>query len=142
MLFNSFAFLGFFAAIAILYYVVPNRWRWVLLLIASYYFYSTFQPVYLLLLAYATTVAYGIGWLAAGRRGTATGKWLLAFGVVGELSVLAIFKYFNFFAGSFESALNGTGAFAETIALPRLGFLLPVALSFYTFSAISYIVDT
>lgn len=141
MLFNSFAFLGFFAAVAIVYYVAPHRWRWALLLIASYYFYSTFQPAYLLLLAYATAVAYGIGWLSAGRGGTATGKLLLALGVVGELSVLAIFKYFNFFAGSFESALGGIGPIAETIALPRLEFLLPAGLSFYTFSAISYIID-
>jgi D-alanyl-lipoteichoic acid acyltransferase DltB (MBOAT superfamily) len=141
MLFNSFAFLGFFAVVAILYYAAPVRWRWVWLLIASYYFYSTFQLGYLLLLAYATLVAYAVGWLAAGRRGTTAGKWLIAGGVVGELAVLAVFKYFNFFASSLESALGGLGVFSEALALPRLGFLLPAGLSFYTFSAISYIVD-
>ncbi len=141
MLFNSFAFLGFFAAVAIAYYVVPHRWRWALLLVASYYFYSTFQPAYLLLLAYSTAVAYGIGWLAAERRGTLAGRMLLSLGIVGELAVLGVFKYFNFFAGSFESALNGAGAVTEAIALPRLEFLLPAGLSFYAFSAISYMVD-
>ena len=141
MLFNSFAFLGFFAAVVVVYYLAPHRWRWVLLLIASYYFYSAFQPAYLILLAYATALAYGVGRLVAGRRGTPAGRWLLAAGVIGELAVLAVFKYFNFVITSLESALTGVGPFVDAIALPRLELLLPAGLSFYTFSAISYLVD-
>ncbi len=141
MLFNSFAFLGFFAVVAVLYYFAPPRWRWVLLLIASAYFYSTYEPRYLILLAYATLVAYGGAQLAAGRAGTTAGKTILTITVLAELSVLVIFKYFNFLAGSLESTLSVVGAFGETIALPRLDVILPAGLSFYTFSAVSYIVD-
>ena len=55
MLFNSFAFLAFFAIVVLLYYAVPHRWRWLLLLVASYYFYSAFQTKYVLLLAFSTS---------------------------------------------------------------------------------------
>ena len=67
MQFNSFAFLGFFAVVAVLYYLAPQRWRWALLLVASYYFYSSFAPPYMLLLGFATLVAYGFG-LAVARE--------------------------------------------------------------------------
>ncbi|WP_173931765.1 MBOAT family O-acyltransferase [Chelativorans sp. Marseille-P2723] len=141
MLFNSFAFLGFLALVVAAYYVLPHRWRWLLLLVASGYFYSTFQPAYLLLLAYATGVAYLVGLGLTGRGGTRFGRILLALGVIGELSVLALFKYFDFLAASIEGAFGWLALSAEPIALPRLEFLLPAGLSFYVFSAISYLVD-
>lgn len=141
MLFNSFTFLGFFAAIAILYYLVPHRLRWVLLLVASYYFYSTYDPVYLLLLGGATLVAYGAALLIPGRQKTTSGRVILTVAVVAELTLLAILKYYNFFATSIEGAVGGLGAFSEAVALPRLEFLLPAGLSFYVFSSVSYIVD-
>jgi len=137
MLFNSFAFLAFFAIVVLLYYAVPHRWRWLLLLVASYYFYSAFQTKYVLLLAFSTLVAYGVG-LALPSLGR--GKLILAAGIVVELSVLVIYKYFDFFAGSLEGSL-ATLQGLDAIALPRLGLILPAGLSFYTFSAISYMID-
>lgn len=137
MQFNSFAFLGFFAAVAVVYYAVPQRWRWVLLLAASYYFYSTFKLEYVALLAFSTIVAFCTG-LAIGGRGGARSRAALAAGIVLELAVLAIFKYFDFFAGSFEALFAKLGT---PVALPRLGLVLPVGLSFYTFSCISYLID-
>jgi D-alanyl-lipoteichoic acid acyltransferase DltB (MBOAT superfamily) len=139
MLFNSFAFLAFFAIVAILYYIAPQRWRWILLLVASYYFYSAFQLNYLLLLLYATAVAYGVG-IAVARR-LAAGRIWLVFGVVAELFVLVVFKYTNFISGSLSTLINATGLSPQVIVLPRLDFILPAGLSFYTFSAISYIID-
>lgn len=141
MLFNSFAFLGFLTLVVAAYYVLPHRWRWLLLLLASSYFYSTFQPAYLLLLVYAAGVAYLVGLGLAGRGGTRSGRLLLTLGIIGELSVLALFKYANFLAESVEGALGWLAIAAEPIALPRLEFLLPAGLSFYVFSAISYLVD-
>jgi len=141
VLFNSFAFLGFLTLVVAAYYVLPHRWRWLLLLLASSYFYSTFQPAYLLLLVYAAGVAYLVGLGLAGRGGTRSGRLLLTLGIIGELSVLALFKYANFLAESVEGALGWLAIAAEPIALPRLEFLLPAGLSFYVFSAISYLVD-
>ncbi len=136
MQFNSFAFLGFFAVLAGLYYLLPQRFRWVLLLVASYWFYSQFQLTYVLLLAYSTLVAYGIG-LALARR---PGKGLLWLGIALELAVLVLFKYVDFLAGLIEGAWAPLGV-GEALALPRLGWLLPAGLSFFVFSTISYIVD-
>lgn len=141
MLFNSFAFLGFFAVVAIAYYAVSPRWRWVLLLVASYYFYSSFEPLYVLLLAYATLVAYLFGRGVEGTAGTRRGRWLLTAGVVAELAVLVLFKYADFLLGSVESVLAPITEATEAIALPRLGWILPAGLSFFTFSCISYLVD-
>jgi len=138
MQFNSFAFLGFFAVLAGLYYVVPQRWRWPLLLLASYYFYSQFQIVYVLLLAYSTLCAYGFGiWLA--QRETPS-RSLLAVGIALQLAVLFLFKYVDFFAGLIEASFAPLAG-AEAMALPRLGWLLPAGLSFFVFSAISYLFD-
>lgn len=137
MLFNSFGFLGFFAVVAVLYYLAPHRWRWVLLLLASYYFYSTFDLKYLLLLGFSTLAAYG-GALWIGRGG---GKAALTIGVLVQLSVLFVFKYFDFFAAAIEDAMLSFNVVSEAIALPRLKLLLPAGLSFYVFSAISYLVD-
>ncbi|MEX2482453.1 MAG: MBOAT family O-acyltransferase [Gammaproteobacteria bacterium] len=138
MQFNSFAFLGFFALLTGLYYVVPQRWRWPLLLVASYYFYSQFQLVYVLLLAYSTLCAYGFGlWM---ERRSERSRLLLTAAVLAQLAILVLFKYVDFFVGLLESAFAPLSG-AEALALPRLGWLLPAGLSFFVFSAISYVVD-
>jgi alginate O-acetyltransferase complex protein AlgI len=137
LLFNSFAFLGFFAVVTVTYYLAPARWRWLLLLVASYYFYSTFDFRYLLLLGFTTLVAYGFGMLLARRPQRA----YLLVGVAVELSVLFIFKYFDFFASALGDLLTSINGLSATLALPRLELLLPAGLSFYTFSCISYLVD-
>jgi alginate O-acetyltransferase complex protein AlgI len=137
MLPNSLGFLAFFAAIVLVHYALPRRHRWWLLLLASLYFYSTFDPRYLLLIGYATLVAWGAGLMIArtGRRG-----WVAA-GVVAELGVLVLFKYVDFILGMAESVLQPVISAQAALALPRLEWLLPVGLSFYVFSCISYIVD-
>lgn len=139
MLFNSFPFLLFLVGVVAAYYVVPRRWRWVLLLVASYYFYSTFQLIYLLLLAYTTVVAYAAG--AVISRRPSMGKVVMTIGVLAELFVLVLYKYFDFIAESLNPVFGLIAGATEPFALPRLEFLLPAGLSFYTFSAISYIVD-
>lgn len=141
MLFNSFGFLLFFALVALAYYALPHRWRWPLLLVASYYFYSSFDPKYLLLLALATGIAYVAGLAAGARRDAPEARLALAIGVAGELAVLLIFKYFDFLMGSLAAVLERYAALGGQVALPRLGLVLPVGLSFYVFSCISYIVD-
>ncbi len=139
MLFNSFAFLAFFAGVTLVYYVLPHRWRWPLLLVASYYFYSAFKPGYVLLLLFATVVAYAGGLVLAARPEAK--RLILSLGVGTELAVLALYKYADFISASVEGLLNGVGAAVEPLALPRLELLLPAGLSFYVFSCISYMVD-
>ena len=141
MLFNSIAFLLFFPVVCAIYYCIPASWlraRNVWLLLASYYFYMSWEPVYALLLLTTTVVTYfaalGISrfQLQRARRGC------LVAAIVLCLTVLMLFKYYGFLASNIEELLRGCG---WTMTMPRMRWLLPVGISFYTFQAIGYTVD-
>jgi len=141
MLPNSLIFLAFFGAVTLVHYALPRRYRWWLLLIASIYFYSTFDPRYLLLLGWSTGIAW-LGGLAleGGHAGGARRLWL-QLSVAAQLAVLILFKYVDFLIGIAEPVLQPLLSVQEAVALPRLEWLLPAGLSFYVFSCISYLVD-
>ena len=138
MLFNSFPFLLFFLIVTPLYYLTPHRGRWLLLLIASCYFYASFIPAYLLILFAIIIIDY-----IAGRCiEPATGKRRKAFlllSLVANLGTLALFKYYNFFIGNINHLL----AFAHipTAPFPLWRLALPLGLSFHTFQAMSYTLE-
>ena len=137
MLFNSFDFLVFFPIVTFLYFVLPHKWRWFLLLAASSYFYMAFIPVYILILLATIIVDYFAGILienAAGRRR----KLFLILSIVTNVGFLAIFKYFNFAAGN----LTQLAQFLHwNYSIPLLSMMLPIGLSFHTFQAMSYTVE-
>jgi len=141
MLFNSIAFLLFFPVVCALYFAIPSAWlkaRNVLLLVASYYFYMNWEPAYALLLLTSTAVTYlsalGIDKSAERRKK----KWCLAGSLALNLSILFLFKYFNFIGSNIEAALQATGL---AIEIPEFTLLLPVGISFYTFKAMGYTID-
>ena len=143
MLPNSLTFLAFFAAVAVVYYVVPHRFRWPLLLVASLYFYATFDPTYIFLLLGVTGIAWA-GGLAVERTGGRARKASLAVSVVAVVGALLFFKYYAFLFDSFDALLQTTGAGGMATVFPRfprLDLVLAVGLSFYTFSCVSYVVD-
>ena len=70
MVFNSFAFFVFFPTVTVLYFSLPHRWRWLLLLLASCAFYMFFIPKYILILGFTVVVDYIAGLLIEGARGT------------------------------------------------------------------------
>lgn len=133
MLFNSFSFLGFFAALAIVYYASPHRYRWGLLLVASLYNYAAFRAEYVLLLLGVTAVGYVGGQALAGASGGRRKAWL-AGSVALVLGVLFVDKYYDFFVRSFNEAVGRP-------ALTGLDLAVAAGLSFYTFSCVSYLVD-
>jgi len=144
MLPNSFSFLAFFAVLAFVYYAVPHRLRWPLLLLASLYFYATFDPRYLLLLLGVTAVAYVGGVLIQDSRDPRRRRQVFWAGVVAVVGALLFFKYWNFFSDSANSVaafLESSSGYALFPAFPRLDLVLAVGLSFYTFSCVSYLVD-
>lgn len=139
MLFTSFAFLLFFPTVCVLYYLIPYCYRWVFLLLTSYYFYINWQPVYTLLLVATTGITYvcAQGIAREGVSGKAK-KQLLALGCVVPLAFLFIFKYYNFLNGTVFAALDSVGL---RWPLPELKLLLPIGISFYTFMAVGYLID-
>jgi D-alanyl-lipoteichoic acid acyltransferase DltB (MBOAT superfamily) len=141
MLFNSFGFLGFLAAVSVAFYALPRRWRWLLLLAASYYFYALWHFQNLAYLLAATLSAYGCGRLIAHSPRAGVRKAALAAGLLFNLGLLVVVKYYDFAAGQAEWGLRAGGLLGPETELPRLGLTPPVGLSFYAFSVVTYLVD-
>lgn len=137
MLFNSLSFALFFPAVVLIYLVIPGRFRTAWLLFASYVFYMSANPKYALLLLFSTVVTY-VGGLLIGRGGGKKRKLFVGLTFVAGLSVLVLFKYFDFFLGNLNLLLGAVGL--QTLSKP-FSFLLPVGISFYTFQSLGYIVD-
>ena len=129
MLFNSIEFLIFFPVVTILYFLIEHKYRWILLLAASCYFYMAFRPIYILILAFTIVIDYYAGILIEQSPANRKKRYLIL-SLIANIGVLAIFKYYNFFASNINSTF-------DTHA-PLLNILLPVGLSFHTFQAMSY----
>lgn len=139
MLFNSLKFLLFFPVVCLLYWLLPPRYRNGMLLIASYYFYMNWEPVYAMLIAFSTITTWGASLLIAKADGDTRRQRLWLTACIGvNIGILFVFKYFNFVTESVFALLNATGMRLE---VPHFALLLPVGISFYTFQAIGYIID-
>ena len=95
MLFNSFQFLFFFIIVTSLYFVLPQKYRWFLLLASSCYFYMAFVPIYILILGFTIVVDYFAG-IAIEKVNGKKRKLFLIFSLIANIGVLAVFKYYNF----------------------------------------------
>ncbi len=134
MLFNSLTFLVFFAIVTLLYFSVSHRYRAPLLLIASCYFYMSFNPVYILIIGVTIIIAYFSGILIQ-KTAVAHRRHILIAGIILVAGFLAFFKYFNFFSAYFNLVASGPGSSGF------LRIMLPVGLSFHTFQVISYQIE-
>ena len=144
MLFNSVAFILFFICITIMYYaVIPKGYQYVLLVVASYYFYMCWNAKYALLMATSTLITYlsglGIEYFsckyAESARRQLRCKKLIVFGSFAiNLGILAFFKYGGFILDNINFITR------QDLHMP-FDILLPVGISFYTFQALSYTVD-
>lgn len=136
MLFNSLHFVAFFIITTIVYFLLPHRYRWFLLLSISCYFYMAFIPVYILILFFTIIIDYYAGiWIEEARHRR---KMLLAVSIVANVGVLCFFKYYNFLNENL-TALLGLGDMKNPI--PALNIILPIGLSFHTFQAMSYTIE-
>lgn len=138
MLFNSLDFLIFLPLVLIAYILCPIKYRWLLLLIASYYFYMSWNASYAFLIAFSTVITYASGLLLGKAESLTRRKIIVAISFTVNLLILFFYKYFNFFSESIETIIGFLGM---KLDLPQLDFLLPVGISFYTFQALSYTVD-
>ena len=97
MLFNSIDFLIFFPIVVSLYFWLPHRYRWALLLAASYYFYAAWKLEYTLLIFTSTVIDYFMAREIARSADQRRRRTFLWISLVTNLGMLFAFKYFNFF---------------------------------------------
>lgn len=135
MLFNSLSYAIFLPIVFALYWRLQHKYRWILLLIASYYFYMSWNPKYVVLILGTTLISYASALLMERSRHK---KWILIGAAVVCLGVLFVFKYYNFMMDSVAVLL---GKFSLNVHVKTLNLLLPVGISFYTFQTLSYVID-
>jgi len=134
MLFSSITFLYcFLPCVLLLYFIVPDRMKNTVLLLASLFFYGWGEPKYLIFMLASVTQSYIAALLVERFRGTKIAKAALAVSAVASLGLLAYCKYVDFFIGNFNAV---TG-----LSVPLLKVALPVGISFYTFQILSYVID-
>ena len=144
MQFNSVDFMLFFPIVLAVFFVIPSKLRSIWLLIASYYFYMSWNPKYTILIALSTIITYISGILVEkyntvdNKRFVLKKKTVIIVCLVCNLFILIFFKYGDFLLDSMNIALR---FFGIRIIYRRLDFLLPVGISFYTFQALGYIID-
>jgi D-alanyl-lipoteichoic acid acyltransferase DltB (MBOAT superfamily) len=127
-----------------LYWITPHRWRWLLLLTASYFFYASWNPAFLLLIILSTLVDFGVGRNLPLVKDRSLKKLLLATSLVANVGLLFIFKYLHMFLPEkdpmllsiFEADHPFLAPFVEGVYLS-----VPVGISFYTFQTLSYSID-
>lgn len=138
MLFNSFQFIWFLPLVVILYYAITPRYRWVMLLGASYYFYMCWRVEYVVLIMGSTLLDF---WAAKKMEALETKqerKKYLALSLIGNLGLLVGFKYGDFLMYNTESLMGQFNIFYDS---PAMTLLLPMGISFYTFQTLCYSID-
>lgn len=163
MLFTSYEFLVFLLLLFVLYYTLPKKFQWQLLLVFSYAFYFLANPWYLVYITSTTVTVYLLGCRIdqlrseqslylkqhktvlnreekkAYKSGIKKRQWrLLLAALLINLGVLAVVKYTNFAISNINTILRAAGSARE---LNLLNLLLPMGISFYTFQAMGYIID-
>lgn len=138
MLFQSFQFAAFFIVVFTLYVVLRHRWQNRMLLVASYIFYGSWDWRFLSLIAISTVTDYlcSLGIEASDEKRIR--KRYVAVSVFVNLTLLGIFKYFDFFSTSFHTLFGRVGIEFDPILI---NVILPVGISFYTFQTMSYTID-
>lgn len=164
MLFTSFEFIVFLAALFLLYYIVPKKVQWVLLLLGSYLYYYISGPTYLLFII-TTTITIWAGGCIMGSLANKEAAFLkteeaknfsreekkqykaaakakrrhvMLFCLLINIGILAVLKYTNFTINNVNSLLH---AFGKNTTIPFANLILPMGISFYTFQAVGYLID-
>ncbi|MBI1256035.1 MAG: MBOAT family protein [Chloroflexi bacterium] len=138
MTFTSPEFVLFFAVFVPIYFITPQRLRWIPLLIASYFFYAYGSGIYVVLIIATTLIDYTSARLMTSTTDSRRRKLLLAASLTANLGTLFVFKYFNFFNQSFATLAHDL---SMDYPIGALNVILPVGISFYTFQSMAYTID-
>jgi alginate O-acetyltransferase complex protein AlgI len=115
------------------YFAAPRKWKNMILLVASLFFYFWGEPIYVFLMTGAALAGWVFSLLVERFRGTRGAKIAMIGALVVGFGLLGVFKYADFFVGTANSILR--------VQMPLPGLLLPIGISFYTFQIASYIID-
>jgi alginate O-acetyltransferase complex protein AlgI len=138
LFFNSLEYILFLIGIVAGHFLLPQKYRWILLLAASYFFYMSWNAWYIIIIIVSTSIDY---WCSIGMSNTIvkkTRKRFLYLSLLSNLGILGLFKYANFFIGEASNLLSWMDV---DYLIPSLGIILPVGVSFYTFQTMSYSLD-
>ncbi|MDR0979396.1 MAG: MBOAT family protein [Lachnospiraceae bacterium] len=144
MLFNSIDFLIFFPIVALIYFIIPQKVKWIWLLVASYYFYMCWNPKYAVLMGTSTVITYLSGIFISKcdkyeeKKAKRMKKICIALSFISNLAILVFFKYFGFIENNLNKIFDILNI---TLKAPSFDVLLPVGISFYTFQALGYTMD-
>ena len=138
MLFNSLSYAVFLSIVFAVYWAIPNKYRWILLLISSYYFYMSWNPKYVILILITTAVSYATALLLERTDKEKARKGMLIGALAICLGILFVFKYYNFFS---QTLVDICRSISIPIHPVTLKVILPVGISFYTFQTLSYVID-
>ena len=134
MTFNSFSYFLFLPVVYLIFYLTADRWRWLVLLTASYGFYASFKAPYLLaVLLMVTGISYVCGLRIAAQQDETIRKRWLWIGSFACVAILALLKYLPFL----ESKANNIFGLNNTLS----STVISIGVSFFTFQAISYLAD-
>ena len=138
MVFNSIEFVVFLPIVVLLFYLLPQKARWLMLLAASCVFYMWFVPKYILILLVTIVIDYSAGILMEKYADEPRKKKpFLIVSIVSTLLVLFIFKYLGFLNDSVVALCQSLGLNLNT----SVKLILPIGLSFHTFQSMSYVIE-
>lgn len=138
MSFNTYPFAIFIVIVYLLYLALNHKWQNRMLLVASYVFYGSWDWRFLSLIFVSTLLSYFCGIRIFESEKKRRKKLFLYLAVIGNLSILGFFKYFDFFAENLQILFHHLGIPLQ----PRLlHIILPVGISFFTFQSMSYSID-
>jgi len=138
MLFNSLHFLYFLPIFIGLYYIVPQKFRWILIFLGSCYFYMAFVPKYILILFLIISIDYIAGITIEEVKDKNLKLFYLIASIMSNIGLLAFFKYFNFLNENLETVFH---FFGGNFTSYNLEIILPIGLSFHTFQSMSYTIE-
>ena len=146
MLFNSLEFLIFFPIVVLIYFVIPDKIKYLWLLASSYYFYMCWNAKYALLILLSTVITYASGLIIDRIKQTQCSetskvlfqKIIIAISFCSNLGILFYYKYINF---AIDTVSKLFSIVHVQLNIPTFDILLPVGISFYTFQALSYTMD-
>lgn len=147
MLFNSIDFIIFFPIVTLIYFLIPDKIKYIWLLISSYYFYMCWNAQYAILIFTSTLITYLSGIIIEYVKNSNNWnddkkslykKLVVGFSFGGNLAILFYFKYANFAVETLAKLLSTINI---QLDIPAFDVILPVGISFYTFQALSYTMD-